>query len=303
MKRLRRLYSRSGHLDATAPFDFQKSLRFIDGFRPLKGEQDTSDGMLTKAAMMDGQTLVFRVGAERGNGGVYYELLSGTPLNDGLVHRASEQVSFFLSLQDDLRQFYDIASKDAKFFPTVKRLVGLHHVKFPSLFEVLCWAILAQRSQMAVAKKAKDALTERFGGRIEVDGTTYRAFPDYETLRAAKVKDILDATRNRRTTERLSSLMSSFGDIDRDFLLNAPYDKADERLKRIKGIGDWSAQFVLFRGLGRVERLRYNMGPVIRMMTDIYGAESKLEDINETYGRWSGYWSLYLWASTMSSLV
>jgi len=224
------LHSRSGHLDATPPFDFAKSLRFIEGFRALRGEQGTSEGMLTKAVMVDGQTTVFRVSAEREKGGVYYELLSDLPLNDRLTERVADQVSFFLSLKDDLAPFYEIASKDVRFYPTVKRLVGLHHVKFPSLFEVICWAILAQRSQMPVAKKAKDALTERFGGKLEVDGTTYRAFPDYETLKVTKVKDILEATRNRRTTERLSSLMSSFGDLDREFLLTAPYDKGDRRL-------------------------------------------------------------------------
>jgi len=33
----------------------------------------------------------------------------------------------------------------------------------------------------------------------------------------------------------------------------------------------------------------------------VYGPEGKtLEEINGTYGSWAGYWSLYLWASTMN---
>jgi DNA-3-methyladenine glycosylase II len=300
-KRHQLLHSSSGSLDAKPPFDFEKSLTFIEGFRPLAGEQDVSEKILTKAIMMEGQTVVFRLGPERDGRGLYYELFSDRPMDESLTRRVAERVSFFLSLGDDLAQFYALAAKDEKFYPLAKRFVGLHHVKFPSLFEITCWAILAQRSQMPVAKRAKDALVQSFGGSLEVDGKTYLAFPDHQTLKAAKVRDILAATKNRRSAERLSSLLSSFDDVDEGFLRTAPYEKAEERLKRIKGIGDWSSQFILFRGLGRIRRLQYNMGPVISMVEEIYGPGMTLDDINRRYGEWCGYWSLYLWASRMEA--
>jgi DNA-3-methyladenine glycosylase II len=297
------LHSRSGSLEAKPPFDFDKTLRFIEGFRPMSGEQDVSGGSLTKAIMVDGRTVVFRVSPERGGrSGLYYELFSDTLVGDVLAERVAKQVSFFLSLDDDLSPFYSIAKGDPQFYPIVKKLVGLHHVKFPTLFEITCWAILAQRSQMPVAHRAKASLIEKFGGSLEVDGTTYRAFPDYQTLKTASVKDILAATKNRRSTERLSSLLSSFGDLDEMFLMTAPYDKAEERLKRIKGIGDWSAQFILFRGLGRIQRLHHNMGPLLKMMEEIYGPEKTLDEISRTYGDWSGYWSVYLRGSNIPTL-
>jgi DNA-3-methyladenine glycosylase II len=195
------LHSRSGNLDAKPPFDFDKTLRFIEGFRPMSGEQDVSGGSLTKAIMVDGRTVVFRVSPERGGrSGLYYELFSDTLLGDALADRIAKEVSFFLSLDDDLSPFYSIAKGDPQFYPTVKKLVGLHHVKFPTLFEITCWAILAQRSQMPVAHRAKVSLIEKFGGTLEVDGNTYKAFPDYQTLKTASVKDILAATKNRRST-------------------------------------------------------------------------------------------------------
>jgi DNA-3-methyladenine glycosylase II len=289
-------------MDAKPPFDFDKSLRFIERFRPMNGEQETSGKTLTKALMFEGQTVAMRLGEEPGGKpGVYYELFSERQLSERLAQKVAERVSFFLGLRDDLAPFYAIAAKDPAFYPVAKRLVGLHHVKFPSLFEITCWAILAQRSQMPVAKRAKDALTERFGGSIEVDGKVYRAFPDYEALRGAKVADVLFATKNRRNAERISILLSTFGELDEEFLLTAPYEKAEERLKRIKGIGDWSAQFILFRGLGRIEKLKYNMRPVEKMMGKLYGSEMTLDEVNRTYGEWSGYWSVYLWGSVMAS--
>ena len=288
-------------MGAKPPFDLQKSLRFIDGIPQISGEQDTSRGMLTKAVMVDGQTVVFRVSPERDGRGVYYEIFSETPITKAVAEKVSDGVSFFLSLEDDLAPFYAIAARDPKFYPIAKSQVGLHHVKSWSLFEITCWALLSQRTQRPVAKKTKDAMTERFGGSIEFEGKTYRAFPDHQTLKTAKVAEILAVTRNRRTAERISSLLSTFEDLEEEFLLTAPYEKAEERLKRIKGIGDWSAQFILFRGLGRIRKIQLNMGPAARVVEDVYGPELDPDEINRVYGEWCGYWSIYLRASEMAS--
>ncbi len=292
------MHSRSGSLGAKPPFDLQKALWFIDGNTIIAGEQETSGGMLTKAIMVDGQTVAFKVGPESGGkAGVYYEMFSETPITESISEKVADQISFSLSLLDDLAPFYAIAARDTKFYPIAKKQVGLHHVKAWSLFELTCWALLSQRTQKPVAKKTKDAMTVRFGGSIELKGKTYRAFPDHQTLKTAKVADILAVTRNRRTTERISSLLSSFGDLEEEFLLTVPYEKAEERLKRMKGIGDWSAQFILFRGLGRIEKIQLNMGPAAKMVEEVYGPEFDPEQINRLYGEWCGYWSIYMRAN------
>jgi 3-methyladenine DNA glycosylase/8-oxoguanine DNA glycosylase len=117
----------------------------------------------------------------------------------------------------------------------------------------------------------------------------------------ATTKQLLEATRNQRTVQRLASLLTSFDELDEGFLRDAPYEKASARLQKVKGIGDWSSQFILFRGLGRVETLQpMNIRPLSETIEKVYGPKGKtLDEINSTYGKWSGYWSLYLWASTM----
>ena len=296
------MHSRSGTLEAVPPFEFQRSLDFIKGFRPMAGEQHVGEGALTKAIIVDGKPLLFRVkSAGEGQLPLGYELFSEEELPDQTAKSAADQISFFLSLDDNIRPFYEIAEKDPKFYPTVQQLWGLHHVKFSSLLEISCWAILAQRIQRPIAQRAKRAITEKFGASLELEGTTYWAFPDYGRLRQATPSQLRLATQNQRIAERLDSLLTNFEDLDEHFLKTAPYEKASERLQRVKGIGEWSAQFILFRGLGRMERLQYNMKPVTRMMEAIYGPGKTLDEINGQYGRWSGYWSLYLWGSSMAS--
>jgi DNA-3-methyladenine glycosylase II len=304
------LHSVAGELEdgVVEPFDFQQSLNFLQGFGPMSGEQQFERGGVTKAIMVEGQTVVFRVsetseeGAARGESKLRYELFSREPLPKSVEDSVKRRIAFFLSLDDDVKPFYAIAKRDdAKFYPVVERSWGLHPVKFLTLLEISCWAILSQRVQRPIALRMKRAIMERFGGSLELDGRTYSAFPDYTTLKGARPNELLQVTRNQRAMQRLTSLLTTFDELDEDFLRTAPYDKATARLQKVKGIGDWSSQFILFRGLGRVEKLQpINLRPLSKTIESVYGPNGKtLEEINSTYGKWSGYWSIYLWASTM----
>jgi DNA-3-methyladenine glycosylase II len=294
--------------DAMEPFEFQQSLNFLYGFGPMSGEQQIESGVITKAIMVEGQTVVFRVSevtresAARGKSKLHYEMFSQEPITRSVEDSVARRIAFFLSLDDDVRPFYAIAKReDAKFYPLVERSWGLHQVKFLTLLEISCWAILSQRVQRPIALRMKRAITEKFGGSLDIDGKTYWAFPDYAKLIGAKPKELLEVTRNQRAMQRLTSLLSTFDELDEDFLRTAPYDKAAARLQKVKGIGDWSSLFILFRGLGRVERLSpINLRPLSKAIESVYGPSGKtLEEINSTFGSWSGYWSVYLWASTM----
>jgi len=268
----------------------------------MSGEQSVEEGSATKAIIVEGQVLALRLKGKNGVG-VDYELFSAEPVSAHTADSAAKRASFFLSLEEDVRPFYSIArEKDPKFYPIVRRAWGLHQVKFPSFLEIACWALINQRMQRAVALRIKRSLTERFGGSVEVDGKVYWAFPDRSRLGAATAKELLEVTRNQRVAQRLVSLISSLDELDEGFLATAPYEKAKERLEKVRGIGEWSSQFILFRGLGRMGRLQpINVRPLVETIKKVYGPEGKtLEEINGTYGSWAGYWSLYLWASTMN---
>ena len=299
------MHSKSGTLDAVQPFDFQRSLSFLQGFGPMGGEQSVGAGQVTKAIMVEGQTVVFRVerGEEDGSK-LGYELFSDSPLTDSVADSLVRRISFFLSLDDDVRPFYEIAKEhDPRFYPLVERSWGLHQVKFLTLLEISCWALINQRMQRLIALRIKRSLTEKFGGSLELDGVVHWAFPDRSRLEAATATQLLETTRNQRVTQRLVSLISSLDEIDEGFLRTAPYEKANERLQKVKGIGDWSSQFILFRGLGRMGKLQpINVRPLGEVIESVYGPGGKaLDEVNRIYGEWAGYWSLYLWASTMGA--
>lgn len=293
------LHSTRGTLEAVEPFEFRRSLDFLRGFGPTSGQQEVEEDSVAKAIMVEGRPLIFRVREEGGRLG--YELLSEEPIAGGVAEEAARRISFFLSLEDDVNAFYSIAKeKDPRYYPVVERAWGLHQVKFASFLEVACWALINQRIQRGVALRVKGALTERYGAKVAVGGKAYWAFPDGARLRSATGRQLLEATGNQRIAQRLASLTSTLDELDEGYLRTAPYDKARERLRKVKGIGEWSSQFILFRGLGRMGRLQpINIRPLGEVVRRVYGGDKPLKEVNDAYGSWAGYWSIYLWASTM----
>src|SRR5258707_14373545 len=150
-------FTDSGYLSPVAPFDFAKSLGFVEMFAPNAGEQLLAAQRLTKAVMIGGQPLAFEV---KSTGMLEqprldYTLYAEQPISADLKVAALDRIRFYLSLDDDLKPFYVMAADDPCLAPIVERLYGLHQVKFMTPFEIAAWAVLTQRMPIPVARKVK----------------------------------------------------------------------------------------------------------------------------------------------------
>jgi DNA-3-methyladenine glycosylase II len=288
----------TGTLQPQAPFDFECSLAFLGMFPPMHGEQRLADRSLTKAVSIDGQPIVFRV---RSTGTVEtpqmaYTLYAEQPISEALERAAADRIRFFLSLDDDLRPFYAIGEQDAVFAPLMKRWYGYHQVKFLTPFEHTCWAILGQRIPMAVAQGIKQRIAEQFGSALEVEGVVYHAFP--EPARLIEAADQLESVvKNGRKAEYLLAAAKAFEGVDEDWLRHAPSDEVEAWLLKIKGIGEWSARFVMIRGLGRMDRMSIGEKRLIEAAREHYGhdlSEDQVRAIGAQYGAYQGYWAYTL---------
>lgn len=289
------LHSETGTLTPAPPFDFARSLSFFGMLDPTRHEQSLEEGTLTKAVMIEGQTIIFRV---KSAGTIQapkldYTLFSAKPITAHLKAAAADRLSFFLSLADDLRPFYEIAKHDPPFAPIVERLYGYHQVKFLTPFENACWAVLTQRNPIAAARKAKDRLTEKFGGKLEVDGAEYAAFPEAAQLVSVSPDELKTIIRNEQKVQYLSAVVAAFARVDEQFLRAGPYDEVASWLRNIKGIGAWSASFILIRSLGRMETILRDDKRLSEAASKVYG-RTDLEQLAECYGPWRGYWAHYL---------
>jgi DNA-3-methyladenine glycosylase II len=249
-----------------------------------------------------GRTLLFDVRAADGatveRPELRYELWTAEPLEPDVVAQTAGRIGAFLSIDDDLGTFYDRARGDPVLSPHVERLYGLHQVRFLTPFENGCWAVMGQRTPIAIARRAKDAFVERYGGTISVDGVTYRAFPEPDDVAGLTPDDLRPIVRDDRRAAYLANVINAWRNADERWLRAAPFDEAEAWLRSIKGFGEWSTLFVLFRGLGRGDRMTLTR-PNAEAMRGAYGelSDDELQAILDGYGAWAGYVLLYLRAS------
>ncbi len=298
------MHSTTGFLTPRAPFDFAKSLAFLGEFMPTRNEQVVSDHTLTKAMMIEGQAIAFQL---RSVGTIeqpklVYTPYAHEPLAANIIRAAQDRIAFFLSLHDDLTPFYALARKDKPFAPIIEQLYGLHPVKFLTPFENACWAVLSQRTPIPVAQKAKQAVVEKYGECVPVDGKDYWAFPEASRLAVAQPAELVGLIGNERRAEYLSAVARAFDNVDEKFLREGDYEEVRQWLLNIKGIGEWSADFILLRGLGRMQQLHIQSTSIFEQRmssaaSKVYGYGLKREEvlkIAERYGEWQGYWAYYL---------
>ncbi|HEY1014872.1 MAG TPA: hypothetical protein VGE07_19330 [Herpetosiphonaceae bacterium] len=279
------------------PFAWNLTLEFLGDFGPLREEHRIEGGALRKALMAGGQAVL----AEIADAGTEAEpalrcTLTADALPPQLVDEAAGALGRFLSMDDDLGPLYELAAGDPPFAAVVRQLHGYHQVRFSTPFEAACWAILTQRNMLAIAYPMKLALVDHIGNGLTVGGTRFRAFPLPEQVAALDPEDVQRIVGHSQKGPLLHGVALAFAAADDAWLRAAPTDEVAAWLRSIKGVGAWSENFILLRGLGRMDQLPLDNKWLDQAVERIYGrgASGRTERVAARYGSWQGYWAHYL---------
>lgn len=292
-----------GRLVAVPPFDFRHSLEFLGHFRPAMGQQSTGGDRLIKAVQIQGQVILYQAWAAGTPDApeLAYSLHSESPIRADAQDAVRDHLTRFLSLRDDLRPFYALAEDDPAFWPLARQLYGYHQVRFPTPFENACWAVLSQRNPMSVSGAMKERMMAQFGGALTLDGVRYPAFPEPEQIALLDADELNAVIGNRWKTDGLLAAARAFASMDEHWLHEAPYEQVEKWLLSIRGIGPWSASFILLRGLGRMERLPVGEKWLLAAARRVYGQDGltmeQVPALARPYGDYQGYWAHYLRAA------
>ena len=288
------------------PFDFAKTRDFLRRFPPTLGKVLVVSNGLYWATRVTGNTVLFHIRSKSADtdGVLDYTLhTDGLGETEDIEQDAVWWLRWFLGLEDDLREFYELAENDPGFAPVVCELNGYHQVKFGSPFEAATWAIVSQRNRLSSARKLYQDFQNTLGHRIRLEGRDYWAFPEPQEVAPLDETNLPFSLRGLRRSEYILDAARAFASVTLDFLRCAPDAELEEWLRGIRGIGPWSARFILIRALGRYQRLPENEQWLTRAASLVYGAGMTLapqdvERISSEYGQWRGYWAHYLrvWA-------
>ena len=206
---------------------------------------------------------------------------------------AAGLIDWTLGIQRDLTGFYDLAGKDIVLDLLAERFCGMKAPRYPSLFECLINAVACQQVTLTLGIRLLNRLIERHGLGLSLGTDAAHAFPRPEDLAGVAPESLRDLGFSRQKARAVVELAQAFaaGEVDPGELEAMDDEAAVARLTELRGIGRWSAEYALLRGLGRLEVFpgddvgaRKNL----RNWLDIAGPLD-YDGVNRTLDRWEPY--------------
>ena len=160
-----------------------------------------------------------------------------------------------LGLRADLKPFYIIAARDRRLAPLVEEFRGLKPPRFPSIFEALVNAIACQQLSLTVGIELLNRVAIRCGPSISIAGAEQHAFPSAEDILRLKAQTFRQLGFSYGKAHSLLALAQEIvtGAFDPDQMQVLDNTSAVENLQKLHGVGRWTAEYVLLRGLGRID--------------------------------------------------
>lgn len=173
-----------------------------------------------------------------------------------------------LGAQKDLKSFYRLATGDPRLHPLVEQFRGLKPPQFPTVFEAVANGIACQQLSLLVGILLLGRLAHKVGVLSADSKDALHAFPDPTDFSGVKAQSLKSLGFSTNKSRALLDCSSAIRDrrLNLESLFQLDNQVAVERLMRLRGVGRWTAEYVLLRGLGRL-----NMFP-----GDDVGARKKL---------------------------
>jgi DNA-3-methyladenine glycosylase II len=228
------------------PFDLPLSLAASASFLPPTAPAST---VLRVATTISGRPAIIKV-RQMSKIPAEMEASSTMPLDERLL---SEMMQWLVSADLDLGPFYRIVEPHPIMGPIAKALRGLKPLRPLTLFEMAIIAITEQQLSLAAAFHIRTRLIERFGTPVGA----YWVFPTPAQLAEASLQDLLACGLSRRKAEYVRGIAArtAEGALDLDALKRESDADVRACLMSNRGFGNWSAQYILERGLGRPDCL------------------------------------------------
>jgi len=280
-------------------FDFKHCLSFLT--RSPREALHVCDGdRVVKLIRSDSGHVLFEV-SEKNKGALHVQLLNSTPT--AKVRASVESyIREWFDLDTDITPFYALASRDRHLKELVKKYHGYRIVGHPDLFESLVWAVIGQQINLGFAYTLKQRFVEQFGERLHVNGAAYYLFPDPVVVAELDPEFLYPLQFSRQKSKYTVGIAQAFasGELSKEKLKAMSLQEAKEMLMKIKGIGNWTANYALMKtfhfpdafpledaGLHNAlkQKLKLDRKPTLAEVMKVF----------RKYKGWEAYATLYLW--------
>ncbi len=159
-----------------------------------------------------------------------------------------------LGLKVDLNSFYKAVKSDPKASGLVNKFIGVKPPRFPSVFESLVNAFACQQVSLNVGLLLLNRLASTYGPSIHMRGKKLHGFPLPQKIATLDYENLRNLGFSWRKSEYIieTAKLITKHDLDLEGSASMTNEEAVEVLTQIKGVGRWTAEYVLLRGLGRL---------------------------------------------------
>jgi DNA-3-methyladenine glycosylase II len=227
-------------------FDFALTARVLRRSTRNLVDRVEEDGTWTRVVVLSGGPALLR-GMQHGAQVAFDAAPAGA--EDGRAVEAF--VTRLFSLDIDLAPFWRRVRSEPEFVELARRCAGLRPQRFPTLFEALANGICCQQLSLHSGLTRLGHLAERFGPPTS-DGARVGP-PDPGRVAKAPLSTLRRAGLSARRAAELRDLARLPLDRFESELISLPDEEARGRLLELPGIGPWTADYVLLRGLGRLD--------------------------------------------------
>jgi DNA-3-methyladenine glycosylase II len=212
----------------------------------------------------------------------------------------------FFDLDTDLAPFYQLAEQHGFLQPLIQKLFGLRIVGIPDLFEALCWAITGQQINLAFAYTLKRRLVAAFGNRVEHEEHTYFVFPKAAAIAQLSVSELTDLKFSAQKATYIIGVAKAIanGELTKAALQALPFAQAKARLLQLKGIGNWTANYVLMKSLQMQDAFPIEDVGLHNALKKLMQLPHKpdlatIEQWAKPWTGWRAYVTFYLWQTLL----
>ncbi len=288
-------------INTPALFDYHQCLHYI-GRSNLELIYQVEGDKIFKLLEMNGRKILCSVASVGGNG-LEVEFLNDQP-TDQEADSVFLHIREWFDLDTDLSNFYETVAAEPLFSKLTERYRGLRLIKIPDFFEAMSWAVIGQQINLRFAYQIKKALIEQYAERLQFLGRSYYLFPKPETVANLTVEDLKGLQFSRQKATYLIGIAQALlrNEISKENLKLLPYADALAKLKTLKGIGNWSANYVLMRSIGTAQAVPLQdagLKNALKRQLELDKAPTPAEvhQIVATWKQWQAYRTFYLWRS------
>ncbi len=207
-----------------------------------------------------------------------------------------QRIRRMLDIDADPGSIQDHLGNDALLKPWLEKYPGIRIPGCWSLDEACVRAVLGQRVTVKASIVMLSRLVNRYGERLMTQACQHdndeltQLFPSLSKLSSIDAKQVRIGGVQAATLSRLSAAK---------FNSHITADQLYQQLLMVKGIGDWTAQYVLMRGLGFPDA--WLAGDVVIQQQLAHSGVKEIQAITNSWSPWRAYALLYLWQAATES--